>query len=120
MEPSPNCPYCQKPDTNDHYRHFRAEPTVVAAQRKYKELLIAAIYSCELKTTTAKALTAMYMLDNQGRHVDPGATEDDACENLVDGLIHDIGGIQPVKAALIALLSMGPSERTQGWFPKNF
>ena len=62
----------------------------------------------------------MYMLGAQGRHKGPGVTEDDACENLVDGLIHDIGGIQPAKAALIALLSMRPSERTQGWFPKEF
>ena len=27
-----NCPYCHKPDTNDHYRHFCVEPTVVAAR----------------------------------------------------------------------------------------
>ena len=115
-----NCPYYQNPDTYDHYRHFCVEPTVVAAKKKHKELLTAAIYACELKTTTAKALTAMYMLDTQGRHMDPGATEDGACENLVDGLIHDMGGIQPAKAALVALLSMGPSERTHGWLPKNF
>ena len=38
-----NCPYCQKPDTNDQYRHFCVEPTVVAARNKHKELLIAAI-----------------------------------------------------------------------------
>ena len=78
-----NGPYCHKPDTNDHYRHFCVEPTVVAVRQKHKELLTVAIYSCELKTTTAKALTAMYMLDNQGRHIGPGAIEDDACENLV-------------------------------------
>ena len=42
-----NYPYCHKPDTNDHYRHFCVEPTVVAARKKHKELLIAAIYTCE-------------------------------------------------------------------------
>ena len=62
----------------------------------------------------------MYTLGAQGRHIDPGATEDDACENMVDGLIHNIGGIQPAKADPIALVSMGPPERTQGWFPKVF
>ena len=40
-----NCPYCHEPDTNDHYRHFCIEPTVVAARKKHKELLIAAIYA---------------------------------------------------------------------------
>ena len=54
------------------------EHTVVAAKKKHKELLTAAIYACELKTTTAKALAAMYMLGAQGRHIDPGATEEPA------------------------------------------
>ena len=62
----------------------------------------------------------MYMLDAQDRHIDPGTTEGDACENLVDGLIYNIGEIQPVKAALVALLAMRPPERTQEWFPKIF
>ena len=31
-----NCPHCHKPDTNDHYRHFCTEPTVVAARKKHK------------------------------------------------------------------------------------
>ena len=115
-----NCPHCQKPDTNDHCRHFCVEPTVVAARKKHKELLTAAIYACELKKTTARALTAMYMIDAQGGHIDPGVTEGDASENLVGGLINDIGGIQPAKAVLTALLSMGPPERTQGWFPIIF
>ena len=91
-----------------------------SSEEKHKERLTAAIYACEPKTTTAKALTAMYMLDNQGRPIDPGATEDGACENLVDGLMRDIGGIQPAKAALAALLLMGPPERTQGWLPPKF
>ena len=63
-----NCPYCQNPDTNDHYVHFCVEPTVVAARRKHTELLIAVICACELKMTTANALTAMYMLNAQGRN----------------------------------------------------
>jgi len=94
---------------------------VVAARLTHKELLTAAIYSCELEKTTAAALTAMYMVDAQGKHVDPGATENENCDDLVEGLIVDIGEkIRPAKAALVALLKMGPSERTQGWFPKNF
>ena len=40
-----NCPHCQKPDINDHYRHFCIEPTLMAARKKHKELLIAAIYA---------------------------------------------------------------------------
>ena len=58
--------YCQKPGTNDHYRYFCVEPTVVVVRKKHKELLIAAIYACELKKTTARAHTAMCALDAQG------------------------------------------------------
>ena len=87
-----NCPYCQNPGTSDHYRHFCVESTVVTARKNHKEVLTAATYACELKKTTAKALTAMYMLDAQDRHIDPGATKDDASENIVDRLIHDFGG----------------------------
>jgi hypothetical protein len=61
----------------------------------------------------------MYMLDAQGRHVDPGATENENCDDLVEGLIMDIGEIRPTKAALAVLFKMGASERTQGWFPNN-
>ena len=28
--------------------------------------------------------------------------------------------VEPARGALIALLKMGPPERTQGWFPKQF
>ena len=28
-----NCPHCKVADTNDHYRHYCVEPTVVAARR---------------------------------------------------------------------------------------
>ena len=52
----------------------------MAARKKHKELLTAAIDACELKKTMAKAATAMYMLDAQGRHVDPGTREGDDCE----------------------------------------
>ena len=62
----------------------------------------------------------MYMLDAQGRHIDQGATEGGEYENLVDGLIIKTKEIKPTRAALIALLKMGPSERTQGRFPKQY
>ena len=61
----------------------------------------------------------MYSLDTQGRHADPGATEGGACENLIDGLIIKIKEVKSAKAALLALIQMGPSERTQGWFQKK-
>ena len=100
-----NYPHCQLPDTNAHYRHYCTEPSVVAARRTRKELLTAAIYSCELEKTTAAALTAMYMLDTQGKHVDPGATENENCDDLVEGLIVNIGEkIRPAKTPLVALL----------------
>lgn len=62
----------------------------------------------------------MCSLDAQGRHVDPGATDGDACENLVDGLITQIKEVKPAKAALLTLIRMEPSKRTQGWSPKQF
>ena len=68
----------------------------------------------------AEPLTAMYSLDTQGRHVGPGAVGGGAYENLVSGLINQIKEVRLAKAALLALIKMGPSERTDGWFPKNF
>ena len=63
----------------------------------------------------------MYSLDTKGRHMDPGTTEEeDECENLIDGLIIKIKEVKPAKAAPLALLKIGPTERTQGWFPNNF
>ena len=115
-----DCPHCHKPDTNDHYMHFCVAPTVVAARRKHRKLLTEAIFACKIKRSTAKALTAMYSLDAQGRHIDPGSTDDDACANLVDGVICRVKEAAPARAALIDLAKMGPSERTQGWFPKSF
>ena len=55
----------------------------------------------------------MYSLDTQDAHMDPGATEGDECENLIDGLMIKIKEVKPAKAALFALLKMGPTERTQ-------
>jgi hypothetical protein len=115
-----NCPHCKVPDTNDHYRHYCVEPTVVAARQKHLDLLTTAIYTCKLKPTTARALTSMYTIDNDGRHIDPGARSRDECADLVENLIATIPAVAPARGALIALLEMGPSERTQGWFPKQF
>jgi hypothetical protein len=115
-----NCPLCQTPDTSSHYRHFCTEPLAVATRNEHKERwLIADIYSCELKKTTAKALTAIYMLDAQGRHIDPGATENENCDGLVEGLIVDIGEMRPAKAALVALLKMGRPSEPMGGPPKT-
>ena len=91
---------------------------MVAARQEHHRLFAAAIYTCELKKTTAKALTAMYSIGAQGKPIDPGTTDDDACENLVDGLIVRRGEIRPAGAAMVALLKMEPTERTQGWSPK--
>ena len=52
--------------------HFCREPTVVAASGKHRGLLAEAIHKCDLKKSTAMALTAMYDLDDLGRHIDPG------------------------------------------------
>ena len=62
----------------------------------------------------------MCSLGAQRIHIYPRATYDDACEDLVDGLIVTREEIRPARAALISPLKMGPTERTQGWFPKNF
>ena len=62
----------------------------------------------------------MYSLGTQGEHLDPGATDDGACESLVDGLINTMKEISPVRSALVALVKMDPTERTQGWPPENF
>ena len=32
----------------------------------------------------------------------------------------EVSAVAPTQGALIALLEMGPSERIQGWFPKQF
>ena len=40
---------------------------------------------------------------------------------LVDNMINmEVPAVAPARGALIALLEMEPSERTQGWFPKRF
>ena len=41
------------------------------------------------------------------------------CARLVDGLTDELPEIRPARKALIALLSMGPAERPQGWSPKR-
>ena len=115
-----NCPHCYKPVTHDHYRHFCSEPTVVETRRGHRRLLMAAIHTCKLKSTTAEALTAIYFLDAEGRHVDPGATDGDACGNLIDGLISRMPKGKPAKATLLALIRMGPPVGTdQGMVPKE-
>ena len=108
-----NCPYCKGKDTNAHYLHFHREPTVVAARRKHRSLLAAAIHTCKLKKSTANALTAIYDLDDLGRHIDPGVKENGACQGLIEHLIGTNPRIEPARGALFALLQMGPSERTQ-------
>ena len=82
------------PDTNDHYGHFGIEPSAVKARRGHLELLVAAINTCKLKSTTARALTAIYTLDAEERHVGLGAKEGCACEDLVDGEIKQNSGGQ--------------------------
>ena len=114
-----NYPHCQKPDKNDHYMHFCLTPTVIAARRENRRLLAAAIFTCELKKTTAGAPAAMYSIDAQGRHIDPGKTDGGACENLVGKLIVTRENIKPTRVALIFLLKVGPTKRTYGWFPKT-
>ena len=48
---------------------FCRDPTVAAAREKHLRLLSAAIHTCQLKPSMAGALTAMYSLDTQGRHI---------------------------------------------------
>ena len=62
----------------------------------------------------------MYDLDDMGRHIDPGKKEGGVYAGLADHLIGNNPRVEPVRGALIALLEMGPSERTQGWFPRQF
>ena len=62
----------------------------------------------------------MYSLGTQGRHIDPGADETGACGALMDNLIAGIPAVEPARGALLALLQMGPSERTQRWLLKQF
>ena len=108
-------------DTNDHYRHHCIEPTVVAARRQHHTLLAEAIHNSKLKRSIARALTAIYTLDNEGRHIDPGAAGGEVCADLVDNLINTkVPAAAPARGALTALLEMGASERMQGWFPKQF
>ena len=106
-----NCPHCKVADTNDHYMHYCEEPTVVAARRKHLALLPAAIHRSGLKPTTARALTSIYTLGNEGRHIDPGAEDSEVCAELVDNVINsEVPAVVPARRALIALLGMGPSE----------
>ena len=93
---------------------------VVDARKKHRGLLAAAIHKCKLKKSTATALTAMYDMYDLGRHIDPGAKGDGVCADLVDHLIGTNPRVEPTREALIALLKMGPSERTQRWFPRQF
>ena len=74
-----NCTHCKVADTNDHYRHYGVESAVVAARRKHLALLAVAIHTCKLKPTTARAPTAIYTLENEGRHIDPGAASTEEC-----------------------------------------
>ena len=62
----------------------------------------------------------MCTLDNEGRHADPGAIYADACIGLMDSVINRIPAVAPARKALIALIQMRPSERTQGLVPKQF
>ena len=61
-----NSPHCKVADTYDHYRLYCMEPTVVAARRKHLALLAAAIHKSGLKSSTARALISMCILDNEG------------------------------------------------------
>ena len=114
LEPGLHCPHCKEPDTSDHYRHFYRDPPVAVARRTHLDLLVVAIYTCKLKLTTARALTTMCTLDNDGRHVDPGARGACARKELVDYVIFQTPDVAPVLKALIALIQMGSSHRTQG------
>ena len=51
----------------------------------------------------------------------PERRGDKVCAGLVDNTINmEVPGAAPARGALIALLEMGPSEWTQGWFPNQF
>ena len=63
----------------------------------------------------------MYNLDNDRRHIDPGAAGRAVCADLVDNLIITVvPAAAPARGTLTALLEMGASEWVQGWFPKQF
>ena len=49
------------------------------------------------KKSTANALTAMYDLDDLGRHIDPGTKEDGVCADLADHLIWNNPRVEPVR-----------------------
>ena len=87
--------------------------------RNHLRLLVAAMRACQTKIT-ASALAAMCSLDNDGWHVDPGATEAGICEALVGNLIAKIPEVKLARGTLTAPLQVGPSERTQCWFLKVF
>ena len=89
------------------------EPTIAAARGKHLNLLAAAKHTCKLKPATARALTAMYTIDSEGRHIGPGAAGGKICVDLAERLLVDIPAVEPARGALTALLEMGPSERTQ-------
>ena len=76
----------------------------MAARRKHLRLLAAAIHTCELKKSTANALTATYDLGALGRHIDPEADEERICEGLIEHLIETNPGIEPARIALLVLL----------------
>ena len=59
-------------------------------------------------------------LGDLGRHIDPGMKEDGVCVDLVDHLTGNNPRVEPARGAPIALLEMRPSERTQGWSPRQF
>ena len=117
-----NYPHCKVADTNDHYRHNCVEPTVVAARRKHLALLSAAIHKCGLKSATARALIAMYtMNDEGGGHIDPRAGGWEVCARRVDNLVSsEVPEVKPARGTMIVLLEVNTSERTQGWLPQQF
>ena len=51
----------------------------------------------------------------------PERRAEKVCAGLVDNMINtEVPAVAPARGALIALLEMGPSERTEGWFPRQF
>ena len=62
----------------------------------------------------------MCTLDAEGRHTDTGAKGGGDFDNLVGGVIIQIPAVAPAREALVALVRVGLSERTQGWFLKKF
>ena len=68
----PNYLYYKDPDTDTHSMHFHREPAVVATRKKHLRSLVAAIYTRQLKPSTANALSATYSLGTQGWYIGPG------------------------------------------------